>query len=184
AVANEISDLCGKSFNVANEARSKSKKSKFDNTGLVAAVCRHDPVWYLVNMTEAGEKQYYMFAILDKIFQEIPGNFTVGFLHDLACQYHRSMMKVHCLVILTNHPQWKILPKWANRILFGLPALHAYGHQFVCQITYHPHKIEAFGRTDGEGTERFWNSISPLIHVCRVSGVRLPSSQVPLNAYS
>ncbi|KAF9516536.1 hypothetical protein BS47DRAFT_1292140 [Hydnum rufescens UP504] len=154
AVANEISDLCGESFNVANEARSKSKKSKFNDTGLVAAVCRHDRVWYLVNMTEAGEKQYYMFAILDKIFQEIPGNFTVGFLHDLACQYHRSMMK------------WKILPKWANRILFGLPALHAYGHQFVCQITYHPHKIEAFGRTDGKGTERFWNSISPLICVC------------------
>jgi hypothetical protein len=100
ALANEVSDLCGESFNAANEARLKSKKGKFDDTGLVAAVCRHDRVWFLVNMKEAGEKQYYMFTILDKLFQEIPRNFTVGFLHDLACQYHRSMMKArHCLLL-------------------------------------------------------------------------------------
>ena len=98
ALANEVSDLCGESFDAANEARLKTKKGKFDDTGLVAAVCRHDRVWFLVNMKEAGEKQYYMFAILDKLFQEIPRTFTVGFLHDLACQYHRSMMKVqYCL---------------------------------------------------------------------------------------
>jgi hypothetical protein len=91
----------GESFDAANEARLKSKKGKFDDTGLVAAVCRHDRALFLVNMKEAGEKQYYMFAILDKLFQEIPSGFTVGFLHDLACQYHRSMMKVRMMLHFT-----------------------------------------------------------------------------------
>jgi Kyakuja-Dileera-Zisupton transposase len=100
AVMNKVSDLCSESLNVANEAWSKSKKLKFNDTRLVVAVCHHDHIWYLVNMMEAGEKQYYMFTILDKIFQEILVNFTVGFLHDLACQYHRSMMKVQCHVFL------------------------------------------------------------------------------------
>jgi Kyakuja-Dileera-Zisupton transposase len=58
-VANEVSDLCGESLNAANEVQSKSKV-RFDDTGLVAAVCHHDCIWYLINMTEAGEKQYYI----------------------------------------------------------------------------------------------------------------------------
>jgi Kyakuja-Dileera-Zisupton transposase len=69
AVMNEVSDLCGESFNVANEAQSKSKKSKFNDTGLVAAVCHHNCIWYLVNMTEAGESNTVCSPYLTKIFK-------------------------------------------------------------------------------------------------------------------
>jgi hypothetical protein len=43
------------------------------------------------------------------------------------------------------------------------------GHQWPCQIIYHPRKCEGFGLTDGEGCERFWSSIQSLIPSCHVS---------------
>ena len=46
---------------------------------------------------------------------------------------------------------------------------HAYGHQWPCQLIYHPRKCKGFGLTDGEGCERFWSLIKALIPSCRVS---------------
>ncbi|KAG6807078.1 hypothetical protein H0H92_008863, partial [Tricholoma furcatifolium] len=53
---------------------------------------------------------------------------------------------------------------------FGISVFHAFGHQWPCQIVYHPRKREGFGLTDGEGCERFWHSISKLISYLRVCG--------------
>ncbi|EJD39760.1 hypothetical protein AURDEDRAFT_40155, partial [Auricularia subglabra TFB-10046 SS5] len=47
---------------------------------------------------------------------------------------------------------------------------HAYGHQWACQVVFHPRKCAGFGFTDGEGCERFWSSIRHLIAGLRVSG--------------
>ncbi len=93
-VANEVLDLCGESYQAADEKHSKSSKKLFDDTGIMALVCRHDRVLFWVNMTEGGEKQYYMLALLDKLFRELPSNLTVGFLYDIACQLHQSISKV------------------------------------------------------------------------------------------
>jgi hypothetical protein len=57
---------------------------------------------------------------------------------------------------------------------FAVSVFHAYGHQWPCQLVYHPRKRQGFGLTDGEGCERFWSSIRILIPVLRVSGVSLP----------
>ncbi|KZV80991.1 hypothetical protein EXIGLDRAFT_629247, partial [Exidia glandulosa HHB12029] len=47
---------------------------------------------------------------------------------------------------------------------------HAYGHQWACQVVFHPRKRDGFGLTDGEGCERFWSAIRHLIAGLRVSG--------------
>jgi hypothetical protein len=52
-----------------------------------------------------------------------------------------------------------------------LSIFHAYGHQWPCQLIYHPRKCIGFGLSDGEGCERFWSSIRRLIPNLRVSGV-------------
>ncbi|KAG6913000.1 hypothetical protein DXG01_010492, partial [Tephrocybe rancida] len=44
---------------------------------------------------------------------------------------------------------------------------HAFGHQWACQIIYHPRKRRGFGLSDGEGCECFWHSISKLIAYLR-----------------
>ena len=53
--------------------------------------------------------------------------------------------------------------------MFGISVFHAYGHQWACQIIYHPRKCKGFGLTDGEGCERLWSSLKLLIPSLHVS---------------
>ncbi|KAJ7166575.1 hypothetical protein C8R43DRAFT_946120, partial [Mycena crocata] len=54
---------------------------------------------------------------------------------------------------------------YMDRIRFAVSVFHAFGHQWPCQIIYHPLKCAGFGFTNGEGCERFWHSISKLIGI-------------------
>jgi len=55
------------------------------------------------------------------------------------------------------------LHEYLPRIIFGISVFHAFGHQWPCQIVYHPRKCR--------GCERFWSAIRKLIPSLRVSGV-------------
>jgi hypothetical protein len=112
-------------------------------------------------MKSAGEKQYLALALLRRLFQHIPSSMRIGVLYDIGCQLHRSCVK------------WGFLSKYLPRMVFGISVFHAYGHQWACQIVYHPRKCTGFGLTDGEGCERFWSSIKFLIPILRVSGVSI-----------
>lgn len=152
---------CDNSFIAADENRQKASTTKFADTGLMALLCRHDRVLWLVNMTSAGERQYYALALLQRLFENIPRSMTVGLLYDIGCGLDRSCKK------------WGFLKEFIDRITFGISVFHAYGHQWACQLIYHPRKCEGFGLSDGEGCERFWSSIKKLIPGLRISGVGL-----------
>ena len=49
--------------------------------------------------------------------------------------------------------------------------MHAYVHQWSCQIVYNPRIREGPGLSDGEGVERFWSHLRKMIGVTRVSAV-------------
>jgi hypothetical protein len=150
---------CGESFKAADEKREKASTQFFSDTGLMALLCRHDRVLWLVNMTHAGERQHYALALLRRLFDNIPSDMTVGLLYDVACHLERSCLK------------WGFLEEELHRIFFAVSIFHAFGHQWPCQIVYHPRKCLGFGLTDGEGCERFWSAIKKLIPGLRVSGV-------------
>jgi hypothetical protein len=154
-----VLDECQKSFKAADEAWQKASTKFFADTGLVALLCRHDRVLWLANMVSAGERQHYAVALILQLFKHLPAHATVGVLYDIGCQLHRSC------------ETWDFLGDNLSRIKFGLSVFHAFGHQWPCQLLYHPRKCIGFGLTDGEGCERFWNSIKKLIPVLRVSGV-------------
>ena len=59
-----------------------------------------------------------------------------------------------------------------ERLLFATSVMHAYGHQWACQLIYNPRLREGLGLTEGEGTERIWSKFRKLIGVTRSSGVR------------
>ncbi|RDB20434.1 hypothetical protein Hypma_012497 [Hypsizygus marmoreus] len=151
-------DGCNESFLAADEKRMKASTRFFSDTGLMALLCCHDRVLWLSNMTTAGERQYYALALIERLFENIPEAMTVGLLYDIGCQLHRSCEK------------WNFLEKYRDRISFGISVFHAYGHQWACQVIYHPRKCKGFGLSDGEGCERFWSFIKPLIPSLRVSG--------------
>ncbi|KAI6167670.1 hypothetical protein EDD17DRAFT_1773287 [Pisolithus thermaeus] len=147
-----VLDGCGDSFHAADENRKKASTNFFADTGLMALLCRHDHVLWLVNMTSAGEKQHYALVLLKYLFEHLPTTTTVGLLYDIGCQLECSCRK------------WKLLDEGIlSRLKFGISVFHAYGHQWPCQIVYHPHKCVGFGLSDGEGHEQLWSSLKMLI---------------------
>lgn len=160
SVPNSVLDNCQESFAAADKKREKASTQFFADTGLMALLCRHDRVLFLINMTTAGERQYYVFALLQELFNNIPSTATVGVLYDIGCSTHRSCVK------------YGFLEDLLLRIVFALSVFHTYGHQWVCQLIFHPRKCKGFGLSDGEGCERFWSQLKKLIPSLRVSGMR------------
>ncbi|KAF9520254.1 hypothetical protein BS47DRAFT_1357485 [Hydnum rufescens UP504] len=157
-VLNSVLDTCGDSFIAADGDHIKASTQQFDDTRLMALLCCHDIALYVANMHTAGEKQFYAFALVAALFKELLEWWTVGILYDIACQIHRSLLK------------WNFMPEWHSRIIFGVSVFHAYGHQWTCQLWYHPRKLEIWGLSDGEGCERFWSELRRLIPSLRVMG--------------
>ena len=158
-VPRSVLDACQESFTAADEVRTKSSVKFFDSTALMALICRHDRVLWLVNMTSAGEKQVYPLILLEILFQHLPLDWTVGGLYDVMCMLERT-----CRL-------WGFLDRYIDRMSFAVSVFHAFGHGWPCQIIYHPRKCLGFGFSDGEGCERLWQLISFLISYLRVCGV-------------
>ncbi|KAJ7434666.1 hypothetical protein FB451DRAFT_1344870 [Mycena latifolia] len=153
-----VMDGCEASFKAADEKREKVSTRFFEDTAIMGLLCRHDRVLWLVNMHSAGEKQFYVVALLETLFQELPLDIRVGLLYDVACSFERSCQK------------WGFLSRFMDRLVFTVSVFHAFGHEWPCQLLYHPCKRVGFGFSDSEGCERFWHSISHLIPNLRISG--------------
>ncbi|KAJ7761334.1 hypothetical protein B0H16DRAFT_1456074 [Mycena metata] len=108
-------------------------------------------------MHSAGKKQFYVLLLIETFFQHIPLGTSVGLLYNVACQLERSARK------------WGFLNRYLHRLIFAVAVFHAFGHDWPCQLLYHPRKRKGFGFLNGEGCERFWHSISHLIAHLRIS---------------
>lgn len=93
-MANHVYDTCTSRFIAADESSAKAEASIFADTGLIALVCRHDRTLFMVNLHDAGEKQYNVLTLLDRLFKQLPPFWRVGVLYDIGCQLHNSMVKV------------------------------------------------------------------------------------------
>jgi hypothetical protein len=71
-----------------------------------------------------------------------------------------------------HYLQYDILPiSITSRLRFATTAMHAYGHEWACQLVYNPRICVGLGLSDGEGTERLWSRLVRLIGVERTSSV-------------
>lgn len=156
---NSALDGCHKNFTAADGERTKASTAYYADTGIMAILCRHDLVLFWVNMTHAGERQFYALALMDELMKHLPWWWKVGILYDIGCQTHRSVV------------MWGFLDHWDGRLVFAISVFHAYGHQWICQIWYHPKKQRIWGLSDGEGCERLWSMLRHLIRLLRVCGV-------------
>lgn len=52
-----------------------------------------------------------------------------------------------------------------------MTAMHAYGHEWACQLVYNPWIIQGLGLSDDEGTERPWSHFIKLIEIEHSSSV-------------
>ncbi|KAJ7600345.1 hypothetical protein C8J56DRAFT_768015 [Mycena floridula] len=148
-----------KDVNGGDDVDSNGKGITFDDKGLMALVCRHDIPLFFANIDTPGEGQQYGIALLEFLFMLLPLNATVLALYDIGCVVDRSINK------------YDLLPEWiTSRLMLALSAMHAYGHQWSCQLIYNPRLRHGLGLTDGKGVERLWSRLRKLIGVERRSG--------------
>ncbi|KZP27497.1 hypothetical protein FIBSPDRAFT_730602 [Athelia psychrophila] len=158
-VPEAVLDKCASAFTAANGSIPKADSSTFDDTGLMALCCRHDIPLLLANIDTPGEQQKYAFALLVEFFGMLPEVATCVALYDVGCTTDVSNKK------------WGILPdSISSRLEFAISVMHAYAHQWACQIAYNPRMRCGLGLTDGEGVERLWSRLCRLIRITRSCG--------------
>ena len=112
---------CHDSFKAADEQRVKASTQFFSDTGLMALLCRHDIVLWMVNMTSAGEKQYYALALLWELLSNLPKTMTVGCLYDIGCQLHpESTLEFlsSMPLLITGLVNWSIIQESVKGLAF------------------------------------------------------------------
>ena len=154
-----ILDQCERTFEAADDCRQKASTQYFKDTGLMALLCRHDCVLFMVNMQTAGEKQFYALSLIDSLFRHLPSKATVGILYDIGCALDRSCAK------------WGFLSQYRACLQFAVSVFHAYGHEWPCQLLYNPRLRPGFGFSNGEGCERLWALLKGLVCPLCISGV-------------
>ena len=133
---------------------------------------------FFANIDTPGEQQKFSLALIIWFFYHVPRNATANVLYDIGCVLEQSIQLVRISwlfgwqQILFILLQYDILPvSIQQRIRFCTTAMHAYGHQWACQLVYNPRFICGMGLSDGEGVERLWAMIRKLISLVRTSSV-------------
>lgn len=157
----------------------------YDDGGVMALVCRHDIPLFLTNIDTPGEQQKYAVSLIEHLFSLLPPTATVTVLYDVGCVLDRSLnlvsKRASSRIFHSHFRQYDILPTdTTDRLDFGTSAMHAYVHQWSCQLVYNPPIREGPGLSDGEGVERFWSRLRKMIGITRVSAVRRPPCQALL----
>ncbi|GLB38031.1 hypothetical protein LshimejAT787_0410820 [Lyophyllum shimeji] len=157
-VPDEAIDECQSSHLAGSGSNSKTNMETFDDGGVMALVCRHNIPLFLANIDTPGEQQKYGIALIEHLFNHLPENATVAVIYDVACVLDRSL------------DLYDLLPdSITERLMLATSAMHAYVHQWACQLVYNPRLRVGLGLTDGEGVERLWSRLRKLIGVTRSS---------------
>jgi hypothetical protein len=142
--------------------------------------CRHDAAIYVGNIYKSGEQRCLPVAMIKRILTDCEANCRIGVLYDIGCSLDKYMQAVSWLrYICIWFPQpffdvtWMfqrdLLGEDRARITFGTSVFHAYVHNWLCQLDYHPQLNNGWGLSDGEGLERLWSYLSALVSPLRYS---------------
>lgn len=177
-VPDEAINECESSHTAGKGSNVKTNMDRFDDTGLMALVCRHDIPIFLVNIDTPGEQQKYAVSLFQYLFDLLPPHATVAALYDVGCVLDRSLHTVgHPLFLSSRYssisfPQYEFLSAdITKRLLLATSAMHAFVHQWACQVVNNPRIRTGLGLTDGEGVERLWSRLRKLISVTRACSV-------------
>ncbi|KAJ7079870.1 hypothetical protein C8R43DRAFT_910062 [Mycena crocata] len=151
-----IRDVCARSHNAAKEGGWKFSTDKFDEKGIMVCSCRHGVPLLAARIDTPGEQQKYVVALYEHLLRLLPRAATMVLLYDIGCLLDYS------LNLYEFSPN-----EYRDRLLLCTSAMHAYGHQWRCQIIYNPRLRPGIGLTDGEGVERIWSKLRFLICTTR-----------------
>ncbi|KAI6127201.1 hypothetical protein F5141DRAFT_997417, partial [Pisolithus sp. B1] len=169
-VPDEAIDQCQSSYEAADGKKKKAVMDTFDDTGLMALICCHDIPLFFTNIDTPSEQQKYSIVLIDHLFSLLPLQANVVTLYDVGCILSRSLDQVF-ICICTDCCYYDILDSSITLcICFMTTAMHAYGHEWACQLIYNPRLISGLGLSDGKGTEWLW------LHFIKLIGIEQSSS--------
>ncbi|KAF8232839.1 hypothetical protein L208DRAFT_1423035 [Tricholoma matsutake] len=149
-VPDEAVDECESSHTAGSGSNSKTNMDKFDDGGQMVLVCCHNIPLLLANIDMLGEQQKYAVALLEHLYDLLPPQAAVGALYDIGCVLDCSLQL------------YDMLPaSITGCLMFATSAMHAYAHQWACQIVYNPEY--------GEGIEHLWSWLCKLIGITHAS---------------
>ncbi|KAF7331212.1 hypothetical protein MSAN_02440000 [Mycena sanguinolenta] len=155
-IPQEVLDACETSWEAANEKKRKADPQRYDASGVFVATCRHSQVLFMCNIDTPGEQQAYVIAAIETVAEHLPPQATILQTYDVGCVSDHSLNLFPILA-----------PGLRERLSFCINVMHAFGHQWVCQLVYNPRMRRGCGLTDGEGVERIWSRIRKLIPLTR-----------------
>ncbi|SGY13827.1 BQ5605_C010g05987 [Microbotryum silenes-dioicae] len=192
-------DECTANWKAADGGVTSASSNVVADTGLVAAVCRHDHCLRLCNLHQSGEKLVYPVSLLKWILEEVEvgetdcttgpartsdatnvGSSSGSGSHQSSSQDRSRVGVAYDIACnLSSHLRRQLIsPRYAQRNLladhlprleFALSSMHAYAHKWSCQVDFDPRFLPNFGLTDGEGTERLWSQLRGMIPMNRSS---------------
>ncbi|PLW33701.1 hypothetical protein PCASD_10315 [Puccinia coronata f. sp. avenae] len=145
-------DRCADSHKAADDKRNESTWKGCDDTGLMGCCCRHDAAIYVGNIYKSDEQRCLPVAMIKRLLTDCEANRRIGVLYDIGCSLDKYMQARD------------LLGEDQARITFGTSVFHAYVHNWLCQLDYHPRLNNGWGLSDGEGLERLWSYLSALYH--------------------
>ena len=176
-VPDEAIDSCKASYEAADGKKQKASMDSFDDTGFMALICHHDIPLFFANIDSPGEQQKYVLVLLSHLFWLLPSQVMVVTLYDVSCVTERPLSLVsHLNILIVQYLcyQYEIFPEQITACLhFATTTMHAYGHEWVCQLVYNPRMVVGLGLSDGEGMERLWSCLTKLIGIECSSSVSL-----------
>ncbi|KAH9814036.1 hypothetical protein DFH28DRAFT_1127625 [Melampsora americana] len=150
AKGSDIKTACLDSHTAANDTCSSATwRKSCDDNGLCAFACRHD---IMLKMANLYEELHYPVSILQHFLEQLP-DIELCVLYDIGCHLDAHIKKQG------------LLPNFQTWLMFGTAVLHAYVHEWACQIVYNPRYKNYWGLYDGEGLERLWSFLSALVAV-------------------
>ena len=97
-VPDEAIDQCEASYEAADSQKQKASTDTFDNTRLMALICRHDIPLFLANIDMPGEQQKYSIALIEHLFTLLLSQANVIVLYDVGCVLARSLSWVRLTI--------------------------------------------------------------------------------------
>ncbi|SCZ99537.1 BZ3500_MvSof-1268-A1-R1_Chr3-1g06076 [Microbotryum saponariae] len=192
-------DECTANWKAADGGVTSASSNVVADTGLVAAVCRHDHCLRLCNLHQSGEKLVYPVSLLKWILEEVEvgetdcttgpartsdatnvGSSSGSDSHQSSSQ-DRSRVGVAYDIACNLSSHLRRVSLFVTfslsiglvhhlpRLEFALSSMHAYAHKWSCQVDFDPRFLPNFGLTDGEGTERLWSQLRGMIPMNRSS---------------
>ncbi|EHS64309.1 uncharacterized protein PGTG_20921 [Puccinia graminis f. sp. tritici CRL 75-36-700-3] len=148
-------DRCADAHKAADDKRNESTWKGCDDTGIMGCCCRHDAAISMCNIYKSGEQRSLPLALLKELLGKVEVGRPVGVLYDIGCSLHKYI------------GARGLLSQYTPQLTFGTSIFHSYVHNWMCQLDYNPRFNIGWGLSDGEGLERLWSFLSPLVSPLR-----------------